>query len=109
MKHYSLSQAGIPIAPSLEPTLADDGVRPRIAPDKRRLVRISALAVLVAVTISLVARLLVYLINLVTNVVFHGDLSLEYHSPATNHLGLWVILMPALGGLLVWLLGLDGC
>ena len=108
MKHHSLSQAGIPIAPSLEPTLADDGVRPRIAPDKRRLVRISALAVLVAVTISLVARLLVYLINLVTNVVFHGDLSLEYHSPATNHLGLWVILMPALGGLLVSLMALYG-
>ncbi|MDQ2770217.1 MAG: chloride channel protein, partial [Bacteroidota bacterium] len=98
MKHSLLAQAGIPIAPSLEPTLADDDVSPRIAPDKRRLIRISLLAVLVAVTISLVARLLVYLINLVTNLVFHGDASIAYHSPADNHLGMWVILMPALGG-----------
>ncbi|GAB3844825.1 chloride channel protein [Hymenobacter terrigena] len=108
MKHPTLVHAGIPIAPSLEPTLADDGVRPRVAPDKRRLVRISALAVLVAVVISFVARLLVYLINLVTNLVFHGDASVAYHSPANNHLGLWVILMPALGGLLVSLMAIYG-
>jgi H+/Cl- antiporter ClcA len=108
MKHHSLAQAGIPIAPSLEPTLADDGVRPRVAPNKRRLIRISLLAVLVAVTISLVARLLVYLINLVTNVVFHGDISVAYHSPADNHLGLWVVIMPALGGLLVSLMAIYG-
>src|SRR6476469_10961651 len=104
MKHSPLAQAGIPIAPSLEPTLADDGVRPRIAPDKQRLVRISALAVLVAVTISFVARLLVYLINLVTNLVFHGEAALNYHTPADNHLGLWVIIMPAIGGLVVSLM-----
>lgn len=108
MKHSSLAQAGIPIAPSLEPTLADDDVQPRIAPDKRRLLRISLLAVLVAVTISLVARLLVYLINLVTNLVFHGDASIAYHSPADNHLGLWVILIPALGGLVVSLMAIYG-
>ncbi|UOQ96302.1 chloride channel protein [Hymenobacter sp. 5317J-9] len=108
MKHSPLAQAGIPIAPSLEPTLADDGVRPRLAPDKQRLVRISALAVLVAVTISLVARLLVYLINLVTNLVFHGEFALEYHSPADNHLGLWVIIMPVLGGLVVSFMALYG-
>jgi CIC family chloride channel protein len=50
----------------------------------------------------------VYLINLVTNLVFHGNASLEYHSPADNHLGLWVILMPALGGLLVSLMAIYG-
>ncbi|MCC3153954.1 chloride channel protein [Hymenobacter sp. BT770] len=108
MKHPTLAHAGIPIAPSLDSTLADDGVQPRVAPNKQRLVRISALAVLVALTISLVARLLVYLINLVTNLVFHGELALNYHSPATNHLGLWVILMPALGGLLVSLMAIYG-
>lgn len=108
MKHSSLAPAGIPIAPSLEPTLADDDVPPRIAPDKRRLIRISLLAVLVAVTISLVARLLVYLINLVTNLVFYGDVSIAYHSPAENHLGLWVILLPALGGLVVSLMAIYG-
>ena len=108
MKHSPLAQAGIPIAPSLDATLADDGVRPRLAPDKQRLVRISALAVLVAVTISFVARVLVYLINLVTNLVFHGELALEYHTPADNHLGFWVIIIPALGGLIVSLMALYG-
>jgi len=104
MKHPYPLAAGIPVAPSLEPALADAGARPRLAPDKQRLLRISLLAVLVAVTISLVARLLVYLINGVTNVVFHGELSVAYHSPATNHLGGWVVLLPAIGGLLVSLL-----
>lgn len=108
MKHPYPLAAGIPVAPSLEPALADAGARPRLAPDKQRLLRISLLAVLVAVTISLVARLLVYLINGVTNVVFHGELSVAYHSPATNHLGGWVVLLPAIGGLLVSLMAIYG-
>jgi CIC family chloride channel protein len=108
MRHPTLAHSGIPVAPSLDATLADDGVRPRVAPDKQRLVRISALAVLVALTISVVARGLVYLINLVTNLVFFGNASLSYHSPADNHLGPWVIIMPALGGLVVSLMALYG-
>ncbi|QKG58865.1 chloride channel protein [Hymenobacter sp. BRD128] len=108
MKHPTLAHTGIPIAPSLDFTLADDGVRPRVTPDKQRLVRLSALAVLVALTISIVARGLVYLINLVTNLVFHGEVSLAYHSPADNHLGWWVVLMPVLGGLVVSLMALYG-
>ncbi|MBG8553872.1 chloride channel protein [Hymenobacter guriensis] len=108
MKHSSPVHAGIPISPSLEATLANEGAPPRVAPDKRRLIRISLLAVLVAVTISGVARLLVSLINLVTNLVFFGDVSVAYHSPAENHLGLWVVLMPALGGLVVSLMAIYG-
>ena len=108
MRHPESAHVGIPIAPSLDPTLADDGVRPRVAPDKQRLVRISALAVLVAIAISLVARGLVYLINLVTNLVFHGEASIAYHSPADNHLGLWVIVMPVIGGLVVGLMAIYG-
>lgn len=108
MKHPSLLHAGIPIAPSLESTLADEGARPRVAPDKKRLVRISLLAVLVAVAISVVARGLVWLINLVTNLCFHGELSVAYHSPADNHLGAWVVLLPAVGGLLVSVMALYG-
>jgi CIC family chloride channel protein len=108
MRHPELAHVGIPIAPSLDPTLADDGVRPRVAPDKKRLIRISALAVLVAIAISIVARGLVYLINLVTNLVFHGEASIIYHSPADNHLGLWVIAMPAIGGLIVGLMAIYG-
>ncbi|GAC1602499.1 MAG: chloride channel protein [Hymenobacter sp.] len=108
MKHSPLANAGIPVAPSLNVTLADDGARLRVAPDKQRLIRISALAVLVALTISVVARGLVYLINLVTNIFFHGELSIAYHSPAQNHLGLWVIVLPVVGGLLVSLLAIYG-
>ena len=108
MRHPELAHVGIPIAPSLDPTLADDGVRPRVAPDKQRLIRISALAVLVAIAISLVARGLVYLINLVTNLVFHGEASVAYHTPADNHLGLWVIAMPVIGGLVVGLMAIYG-
>ncbi|MBD2770091.1 chloride channel protein [Hymenobacter sp. BT664] len=108
MNPFPLPQTGIPLAPSLEPTLADTPAPRRRVPAKRRLVRIALLAVLVAVAVSLVARLLVYLINLVTNLVFHGEVSMAYHSPADNHLGLWVVLLPALGGLVVSLMAFYG-
>jgi H+/Cl- antiporter ClcA/CBS domain-containing protein len=75
---------------------------------KQRLIRISALSILVAVVISLIAKVLVSLINLVTNISFFGSFSIAFRSPAGNHLGLWVIFIPAIGGLLVGLMAFYG-
>ncbi|WP_198001396.1 chloride channel protein [Nibribacter ruber] len=68
----------------------------------------AALAVGVAVVISFIAKLLVYLIDLVTNISFFGVLSTEYMSPANNTLGLWVIVVPVIGGAIVGLMALYG-
>ena len=61
-----------------------------------------------AVAISLIAKVLVSLINLITNISFYGFFALKFHSPAYNHLGLWVILIPAIGGILVGFMALYG-
>lgn len=75
---------------------------------KHRMVYIAALAVLVGACISVLAKLLVYLINIITNLSFFGSFSLAENSPAHHGLGLWVILIPAAGGLVIGLMAYYG-
>ncbi|MNK01717.1 H(+)/Cl(-) exchange transporter ClcA [compost metagenome] len=75
---------------------------------KKRLLQISLLSISVALLISIIAKGLVLLINLVTNICFYGNFDFSFNSPANNHLGLWVIILPALGGILVGLMALFG-
>src|SRR4051812_39499755 len=56
---------------------------------------------LVAVAAGFIARALAALISLVTNIAFFGRWSFMPASPAANHLGMWVVVVPVLGGLLV--------
>lgn len=99
---------GIPVSPALNylPATKED-VKKKVVL-KKRLISISALCVAVAVAISLIAKFLVSLINVVTNLSFYGTFSLKFHSPALNHLGLWVILVPAIGGVIVGIMALYG-
>ncbi len=48
-----------------------------------------------------VAFLLYRLIGLFTNLAFYGRFSSDFISPLHNHLGLWVIPIPVIGGLIV--------
>jgi H+/Cl- antiporter ClcA len=57
---------------------------------------------------ALCAQVLVRLIALITNLAFYGKLSLANTSPALNHLGLWVIGVPVIGGLLVGIMARYG-
>ncbi|RYY65740.1 MAG: CBS domain-containing protein [Chitinophagaceae bacterium] len=98
----------IPIAVSFDPGPDAAAAPPQQRGDKKRLLYISALAVAIAAVISVVARLLVYLINLITNLSFHHQFSLAASSPATHHYGAFVILIPAIGGGLVGLMALYG-
>lgn len=98
---------GIPISPSLNINEHKDDTEQRYFL-KKRLVQISLLSVLVAVLVSIIAKGLIYLINLVTNISFYGIFNFDFHSPADNHLGLWVIIVPAAGGVLVGLMALFG-
>jgi CIC family chloride channel protein len=99
---------GIPISPSLNylPDTNDDSKKSIVL--KKRLITISILCIAVAVAISLIAKVLVSLINLITNISFYGLFALKFHSPAYNHLGLWVILIPVIGGVLVGFMALYG-
>ena len=98
---------GIPISVSLADNLNEENFLRRAA-DKTRLVRISIYAILIAVCVSIIAKLLVFLINLVTNLFFFGQFSFVNHSPAANSLGWFVIAIPVIGGVLVGLMALFG-
>ena len=64
-------------------------------------IKICGYAMLVGFVGGLVAQGLLELIHLFTNIFFYGKFSFAITSPAYNHLGLWVILIPPIGGLLV--------
>jgi H+/Cl- antiporter ClcA len=65
-------------------------------------------AIGLGVAAGFVAPALTALIGLVTNLSFYGRISTAFVSPAGNHLGLWVILIPAAGGILVGLMARYG-
>ncbi|MFD0749569.1 chloride channel protein [Mucilaginibacter calamicampi] len=100
--------AGIPISPllaNMENSLSADNTMQLV---KQRLLKICVLSVIVSVAISLIAKVLITLINIVTGVAFFGKFMTDYHSPAENHLGWWVVIIPAIGGLLVGFMALYG-
>src|SRR5690606_23604979 len=73
-----------------------------------RLLLLSAFAVVIGGLSTLGAWLLLAMIRFFTNLFFYQTLSLEETSPAGNTLGAWVILVPALGGLIVGLMARYG-
>ncbi len=84
----------------------------------RRVVVISALAILLGAVAAGIAQVLLLLINLFTDIFFYGRVSdvigplAPRHtgvlSPAHNHLGLWVIVIPAIGGLIAGIMARWG-
>lgn len=73
-----------------------------------RLLRITAIAAVAGVLSTVTAWLLLYLIRFFTNLFFFQTLSAQFHSPASNTLGLWVIVVPVIGGLLIGLIARFG-
>lgn len=100
--------SSIPVSISLADTLDAEDIQQKSNQNKKRLLTVSALAVLIAAVISFIAKFLVYLIYLITNISFYGSFTISSSGPAGNHLGLWVILIPALGGIIVGLMALFG-
>lgn len=101
-------QVGIPISISLDDTITQQYFGSQPSANKKRLLFISAIAVFIGACISVIAKLLIYLINFFTNIFFHLRFSFGSSSPATNHYGLWVIIIPAIGGVVVGLMAFYG-
>ncbi|MGN6185838.1 MAG: chloride channel protein [Thermoanaerobaculia bacterium] len=59
------------------------------------------MSIVLALVTGFVAQLLIGVINLVTNIAFYGRFSMHEASPAHHHLGLFVIVVPVIGGLIV--------
>jgi len=112
MKDHMASRAsttgGLPVAPSLGPALDAAHVPHERAENNRRIIFISGLAILVAFGAGFVAVVLMRLIGLITNLSFYGRFSTDFSSPAENHLGLWVVLVPVAGGIIVGIMARYG-
>ncbi|HMF58079.1 MAG TPA: hypothetical protein VK619_17175, partial [Pyrinomonadaceae bacterium] len=65
----------------------------------RRILILSLMALVIGALSAVVADALVWLIAIISNLTFYQTFSSKLISPAGHHLGLLVILMPALGGL----------
>ncbi|MEO7072082.1 MAG: chloride channel protein [Rhodanobacter sp.] len=102
------STDALPIAPALGLSL-DAAQMPRKSTlVTHRILLISVLAILLGAVAAWAAQLLMFMINLITDICFYGRVSdvigRDTHagsfvlSPAGNQLGAWVILVPAIGG-----------
>lgn len=108
MKKYERPENGIPISISLQSTLEAESISHYVPVHKKRLLTVSLLSVFVAVCISFIAKFLIYLIYFITNISFYGKWSLAHSTPANNSLGIFVIVIPAIGGIIVGLMALYG-
>ncbi|HEU0054203.1 MAG TPA: chloride channel protein, partial [Longimicrobium sp.] len=99
---------GLAVAPSLAPAL--EAVRaPREHPRvDARVVWLCGVSVLVAICAGIIAEVLTRLIGLITNVAFYGRVSTSFASPAGNHLGGWVVVVPVIGALVVGVMARYG-
>src|SRR4051794_442510 len=90
------------------PALAAAQVPQRATLVDGRVVLVSAVAVAVAAVATIGARILIALIGLVTNVAYYGRVSTAPVNPWDHALGGWVILVPAVGGLIVGVMARYG-
>jgi CIC family chloride channel protein len=99
---------GIPVSISIGPTLEAEGIKPEQGVNIPRLIYICFLAILNALLVGVVAKIMVWLIEFVTGISFYGAIKTGDVSPAGNHLGLWVILVPVIGGVIVGIMARYG-
>ena len=73
-----------------------------------RILLLVLMALVIGVCSAVSAAVLVRLITLVTNLAFYHQLSFGEGSPANHALGLWVVLVPPAGGLIIGLMSRYG-
>ncbi len=74
----------------------------------RRVLLLSIMAVFIGVISAFIAFALVWLIGLITNLAFFQRLSTAFVSPAENHLGILMVLVPVVGGVIIGLMARYG-
>src|ERR1051325_7790262 len=74
----------------------------------KRILLLSLMAVIIGAMSAVVAKALVWLITVFTNVTFYQRFSSDFVSPANHHLGVFVIFAPVVGGLIIGLMARYG-
>jgi H+/Cl- antiporter ClcA/CBS domain-containing protein len=99
---------GLPVAVGLAVTLENANVPHQPTLVNRRTLVVSLLAILLGIASGYIALFLQALIGLITNLVFYGRISFKMITPFDNHLGLWVIAVPVIGGIIVGIMARYG-
>lgn len=112
--HGARGSNTIPLVPDISAAIDRTGEWELGAPEEsspvdRRTLAVAALGIVIAAAAALVAEVLRGLIGFVTNLAFYGRISANSDTvPAGNHLGLWVISVPVIGGIIVGLMARYG-
>lgn len=74
----------------------------------KRVLLLAALAVPIGAIGALVAKALLWLIALITNLAFFHHISTGASTPQESHLGYWIIIVPVIGALIIGLMARFG-
>jgi chloride channel protein, CIC family len=74
----------------------------------RSVLGLSALALLIGLAVAILALVLLDLIGLITHLVYTGTLSTNLSNPDIHVLGVWSVLVPVVGGLVVGVMARFG-
>jgi H+/Cl- antiporter ClcA/CBS domain-containing protein len=99
---------GLPVAPSMDLALASLEAPRSEGAISRRLLTIIGLAILIGIGSGVIAKVLVALIGLVTNLSFFGRVSFEMVSPTLDVVGWGVLFIPVAGAVIVGLMARWG-
>jgi chloride channel protein, CIC family len=95
-----------------QPPIAATGTQPSdttlAEPAQFRMVLVSFLGAGIGLIAGGIAFLLYKLIGLLTNISFYGRFAVDFTSARHNHLGLWVIPIPVIGGIIVGIMAKYG-
>jgi chloride channel protein, CIC family len=95
-----------------QPPIAATGTQPGdttlAEPAQFRMVLVSFLGAGIGLIAGGIAFLLYKLIGLLTNISFYGRFAVDFTSARHNHLGLWVIPIPVIGGIIVGIMAKYG-
>ena len=98
---HSATTDGLTISPSLDLVSQAEHVPAESSLVDRRTVHICLVAIVLGVMAAFVAKLLILLIDFITNFAFFHRISAAPASPADNTLGVLAIGVPIVGGLIV--------
>src|ERR1700691_2903765 len=73
-----------------------------------RVLLLSVMALVIGALSAVVAYVLIWLIAVITNLSFFHTLSAAHTTPQEAHLGIWVILPPVVGALIIGLMARYG-
>lgn len=107
-REHTSRGGALPLSPALDDALATVHMPRRTRTLEPRVVRIALLAIVLGLAASIVAKGLVALIGLITNLAFYRRWSAAFVAPTTQHLGAWVIVVPVAGGMIIGIMARWG-